>query len=80
MSPEQMRERAAILAKRADIKAQISLIKSNLAHAPAEWTRKGYDADAIERCKCDAGRRLQELGRELRAARLNKPRKPRADA
>ena len=80
MSPEQMRDRAAILAKRADIKAQIALIKSNLAHAPAEWARKGYDAEAIGRCKRDCGRRLQELGLELRAARLNKPRKPRSHA
>ena len=63
---------------RDELRARADMIKHNLAAGRAgEWARMGYDADAIARCQRDAGRRIDELSKQLHP---RSPRKPRSHA
>ena len=61
---------------RDELRARADMIKHNLAAGRAgAWARMGYDADAIARCKRDAGRRLDELSKQLNPRGPRKPRR-----
>jgi hypothetical protein len=63
---------------RDELRARIDMIRHNLeAGRAGEWARMGYDADAIARCQRDAGRRIDELSKQLHP---RSPRKPRRHA
>ena len=51
-----------------ELARRIEMIQRNLEAGEAgEWAAKGYDADAIARCKYDAGQALDAYTHELRA-------------